>query len=312
MDFIFNHLVPLEESLTCEFKEVPPGNNSFKAISSIADEYVVGFLNESGGSIYWGINDDRKVTGVKINPHTLMEIKTTVGQKIAGIAPQIPPGSYDLPVHKILVGPDKSDEINDLFVIEIHVEKPSNQMLYLTEKGEAYRRTLGGTVKLNANALLAALTEQLQKKIVNSPDYTEIDNPLVEEMPSVITRAHVVRPLVRGSRILWVDDRPSSNMYERRFLLSLGVQIDQATSSEEAIYLLKSSPYNLVISDMERYGDSSAGLKMLEQIKRLRRNHPVIFYVAFLNKRRGVPEGAFAITNRPDDLLHSVLDILER
>jgi len=39
---------------------------------------------------------------------------------------------------------------------------------------------------------------------------------------------------------------------------------------------------------------------------------PVVFYVGAFNRTEGIPPGAFAITNRPDELLHSVFDILER
>ena len=53
MKFVLNQPVPFEESLTCEFKEVK--SQPVQAISKVVDEYVVAFLNEAGGSIYWGI-----------------------------------------------------------------------------------------------------------------------------------------------------------------------------------------------------------------------------------------------------------------
>ena len=39
---------------------------------------------------------------------------------------------------------------------------------------------------------------------------------------------------------------------------------------------------------------------------------PVIFYVGEVDERRGPPPGSAGITNRPDELLHLVLDVLER
>jgi predicted HTH transcriptional regulator len=63
MEFVLNQPVGLEESLTCELKEVK--TRPVQAIGKIVDRYVVAFLNAAGGSIYWGIRDaDRVVTGV--------------------------------------------------------------------------------------------------------------------------------------------------------------------------------------------------------------------------------------------------------
>ena len=39
---------------------------------------------------------------------------------------------------------------------------------------------------------------------------------------------------------------------------------------------------------------------------------PVIFYIGIFDPKLGIPGGAFGITNRPDELLHLVLDALER
>jgi hypothetical protein len=38
----------------------------------------------------------------------------------------------------------------------------------------------------------------------------------------------------------------------------------------------------------------------------------VIIYLYDLDRERGVPGGAFGITNRPDELVNLVLDALER
>ena len=38
----------------------------------------------------------------------------------------------------------------------------------------------------------------------------------------------------------------------------------------------------------------------------------VVFYVGRVDRAAGVPAGSFGITNRPDELLHLVMDALER
>jgi len=39
---------------------------------------------------------------------------------------------------------------------------------------------------------------------------------------------------------------------------------------------------------------------------------PVIFYIGYPDPSKGVPPHAFGITHRPDELLHLIMDALER
>ena len=53
MLFALGKFVELEESLTCEFKEVAKGQSPIQAIGKIIDRYAVAFLNETSGSVFW-------------------------------------------------------------------------------------------------------------------------------------------------------------------------------------------------------------------------------------------------------------------
>ena len=72
--------------------------------------------------------------------------------------------------------------------------------------------------------------------------------------------------------------------------------------------------YAAVISDMSRNGVADEGLKFLTEMRNrdIKLYHWTIFYAAGFNPSKGVPPRAFGMTNRPDYLLHLVLDILER
>ncbi len=122
----------------------------------------------------------------------------------------------------------------------------------------------------------------------------------------------MVRPLLRGARILWVDDNPSNNLYERTILTSLDVCTDPALSTEEAQHKASREKYDLILSDMKRGSNPAAGLELLEALCHLGYETPVVYYAGQLDRNRGTPAGAFGITNRPDELLHSVFDVLER
>ena len=113
--------------------------------------------------------------------------------------------------------------------------------------------------------------------------------------------------------MLWVDDHPLWNRPERRMLQAFGVMVDIVTNTGDALDLLQQHRYDVVISDIERAGDHDAGLAFAREIaypSPLAK--PIIFYVGALDRDAGTPPYAFAITNRPDHLLHYVIDVLAR
>jgi CheY-like chemotaxis protein len=117
--------------------------------------------------------------------------------------------------------------------------------------------------------------------------------------------------VLRGASILWVDDNPTHIELEQQLLRELGVQqIDTVTSTREATERLAERPYHVVISDMHRGDNARAGLDVVPEGRR--HGVPVIIYLADYDRDRGIPSGAFGITNRPDELIDLVLDALER
>jgi PleD family two-component response regulator len=127
---------------------------------------------------------------------------------------------------------------------------------------------------------------------------------------SALQRAQHIFPVLRGARLLWVDDQPMGNEDLVAVLLRLGIVVDQARHTEEAIKLLHRHPYDLVISDMQREGVEDAGLQMISRMLDEHVYRWTILYV--LRLQPGVPANSFGITNRPDHLLHLVMDALER
>ena len=100
---------------------------------------------------------------------------------------------------------------------------------------------------------------------------------------------------VRGSRVLWIDDKPHNVIGERRLLRTLGVQIVFAISSEIAESILdRDNDFDLIISDVQRIGDSyklNNGVDIHEGVNfivKLRQHEdatikviPVVFYAAY-------------------------------
>jgi CheY-like chemotaxis protein len=125
-------------------------------------------------------------------------------------------------------------------------------------------------------------------------------------------RLSLVGGIVRGVRILWVDDVPENNVEERALLSELGARIRQANNTKAALTELRTQTFDVVISDMKRGEEPTAGLTLLAEMRQSHFNTPVIIYTGTdqLNQLR--PANVFGITNRPDELVHLVLDAHER
>jgi CheY-like chemotaxis protein len=117
----------------------------------------------------------------------------------------------------------------------------------------------------------------------------------------------------RGSRVLWVDDRPQNNFFERRSLEALGVKFDLSTSTEDALNRLSAIPYDAVISDMGRPPDPHAGYTLLESMRQRGIRTPFIIYAgsnAPEHKDEARRHGALGSTNRAPELFELVLSAL--
>lgn len=132
------------------------------------------------------------------------------------------------------------------------------------------------------------------------------------ERTQVLRRAQFAGPILQGAQILWVDDHPGNNIHERRILRTLGIYVDLARSTEEAWELIGDTAYDLVISDIKRGSDGEAGLVFLNELRSRGATVPVIFYSMNVDASRGAPKRSFAITERPDHLIHYIIDVLER
>ncbi len=147
-----------------------------------------------------------------------------------------------------------------------------------------------------------------------------VDKAGGEQAPQAVTalmrRAQVAGKLWQGRQILWVDDNPRNNVEERRLLEAIGVDVECALSTAEAIVAIERRPsppeFDLVLSDMRRGDDGQAGIGMVRAFGERGIELPVIFYAGGYDPARGVPKGAIAMTNRPVELLNHVMDALER
>lgn len=101
--------------------------------------------------------------------------------------------------------------------------------------------------------------------------------PDVDDIVDVLPGRRALRK-IDGARVLWVDDHPQNNRYERQALEALGIRIDLSTSTDSALEMAGEAAYQLIISDMARPPDDRAGYTLLDALRRQRADVPVVLY----------------------------------
>ncbi len=129
---------------------------------------------------------------------------------------------------------------------------------------------------------------------------------------ALLRRVSVQAERARGRTVLWIDDQPEMVHHEREMLEALGMRVLVADSSLEAFEFLDRFRPDLVISDVARGRVADEGIRVLPALRALAEPAKVILYVARFDPEAPIPAGAFGITNDPEELLHLVLDAVER
>jgi hypothetical protein len=129
-----------------------------------------------------------------------------------------------------------------------------------------------------------------------------------------VARARREQNICKGKKILWVDDQPGNNrQLMATFRELLEVSFHQATTTEEALeVLIHNDDYSMVITDMERPESPTAGLDLINRMVGAGIHIRTVIYLWAFNPGLGTPPYTFGITNRPDELLHYIIDICER
>jgi CheY-like chemotaxis protein len=129
----------------------------------------------------------------------------------------------------------------------------------------------------------------------------------------VISQA--VERLGHQPRLLWVDDLPSNNRFEVGALRSLGISVNQVTSTQQALTETAQSRYDVVVTDMGRPPHADAGYQLIEALRRQRCAIPVAIYASSRSKEhfnQSIASGAVGCTNTASELFRMVLVAIEQ
>ena len=110
-------------------------------------------------------------------------------------------------------------------------------------------------------------------------------------------------------QILWVDDRPENNVYERKTLESMGIQFTCVTSTQQALDVLSTRKFAAIISDMGRKEGPLEGFRLLEALRAKDKATPYFIYAgsnAPKHQREAALRGAQGTTNSAAELIDMV------
>jgi hypothetical protein len=193
----------------------------------------------------------------------------------------------------------------------------------LRSRGSDLTRLSVGPSGLTAEFVSSKLDE------ASRSDDTPRPSPVAKSV--VIQRLHRHADILARAHLLWVDDHPENNASIVELLSEYGVDVEIALANDEAFSRLTRHPkrYQVLISDMGRDNEPAAGafpgaefaVRAFEQTG-LRTilfagqfrptSVPGLTPQQLVDLARTVDSATFGRTNRADELIHLILDVLER
>lgn len=113
--------------------------------------------------------------------------------------------------------------------------------------------------------------------------------------------------------VLWVDDHPENNTYEREAFESVGLRFTLALSTDEAFEKLAENRYEAIISDMGRREGPREGYVLLNRLRNAGDLTPLFIYAssnAPQHKQEALEHGGHGCTNDPGELFEMVTKVV--
>lgn len=111
------------------------------------------------------------------------------------------------------------------------------------------------------------------------------------------------------NHVLWVDDRPENNVYERQAFEAVGLKFSLALSTNEALSTMERQRFAAVISDMGRKEGPREGYVLLDAMRKGGNQTPLFYYASSNtpeHKRETQEHGGQGCTNNAQELFHMV------
>ena len=170
-------------------------------------------------------------------------------------------------------------------------------------------------MKMSTVASLAAATAKQPNDINDSKETQRQLDSIVELVSNTASTDNKQNVEVWRNRILWVDDRPENNVYERQAFESQGIEFSLALSTYEALEIINNTRFAAIISDMGRKEGDQEGYVLLDKIRKSGNRTPFFIYASSNlpeHKKMARERGAQGSTNRAEELYKMVIDVMNK
>jgi CheY-like chemotaxis protein len=161
----------------------------------------------------------------------------------------------------------------------------------------------------NYVAVVASLAAATVRRPDGDAAHTDVDFRRIAEVVRDVSPRTRTKSESWRSRILWVDDRPENNVFERQAFEALGLSFTLALSTQQALDALKRGRFSAIISDMGRREGPREGYVLLDAIRQQGDQTPFFIYTGSSlpeHKREAAEHGAQGSTSHPQELFQMV------
>ena len=164
-------------------------------------------------------------------------------------------------------------------------------------------------MKLRTAALLGAANAKTRSFATDLP----IDK--IVELVRAAGRAQPGPKRRWREQILWVDDHPENNTYERQAFEAIGLRVESALTTDEALVQLAHNRYAAIISDMARVEGTREGYVLLDRLRVKGDRTPLFFYTSNSlpeHQQETFEHDGQSSTDDPQDLFEMVVDAVNK
>lgn len=149
-------------------------------------------------------------------------------------------------------------------------------------------------------------------------DKSTVSESQIKKIVEIARAIDPARPEAEGddgrrNHILWVDDVPENNIYERQAFDAAGIRVTLALSTNDAFERLASNRYAAIISDMGRREGPREGYVLLDSLRQQGDLTPLFFYASSSlpeHRRETREHGGQGCTNNAQELFELVTKAL--
>jgi hypothetical protein len=154
---------------------------------------------------------------------------------------------------------------------------------------------------------VASLTVAAQTKDSNRKGPTDV--AVGDLIRSVEKAVDLARESSANPVVLWVDENPDNNRYERKAMEAIGIQFVLSETTTDALEKLSGQTFGAIISDMGRREGPREGYVLLDAMRSRGDATPLFFYAssnAPEHKQETYQHGGQGCTNNGQELFEMV------